>query len=105
MRYLKMALELVESEEVAAAVRLRLAELYYLSAKRHLAAKDRQRAIEYFVESIKFLPDHAPTHYELALVYLQQGKSKEAEKHLRRALELDPKNTRTLDRLKRLRDG
>ncbi len=53
-----------------------------------------ERAIEVFTQILRQQPDweHGLCHYEIALCYEELGKSEDAEKAFRRALQYEPEN-------------
>lgn len=65
----------------------------YLNRSKEFALKrDYDRAILEMREAIKSHPNNAPCHSQLASLYQQAGQSKMARIHLKRALDINPKD-------------
>ncbi len=56
-----------------------------------LKKKEFDKAIEYYLESLKLYPEDKRVHNNLAIAYVQKNEYEEAVKHYERALEIDPK--------------
>jgi type IV pilus assembly protein PilF len=68
------------------------AELYYGHGTSSLMMKDYTTALEYLLKAAAIKPKNSPIHNNLGMAYFFKGESDLAKKHIRHALELDPKN-------------
>jgi len=68
--------------------RIKKAEGFYTEGLAHMNT-DRQRAFVNFQKAVGENPKHKQAHYNLAHLYMLQGKPKEAEQELKDALRID----------------
>ena len=71
---------------------LKMAEEYYDYAIRLLNERKPDAAEPYLIEAARLSPEQDHIHYSLALCHGMQGEIQDAYAHLRRAVELDPRN-------------
>ena len=86
------------------AVALMVALVSYLRVPALLQEKDYQGAEACFRQAVAAQPTNAALHYQLGLALDGQGRSADAERALRRAMELEPANVDIQKSLQRVLD-